>query len=314
MKTLWPIALALQLLVALVPCAFAQPVGGADVTFPVSDIRSGEVQLRGKLWSSPSATAAVILLHGSAGWSDSREGHYARAFSEAGFTVLAVDSFGPRGIATTTEDQSQVSSLQMARDGFAASRYLRERGFPMTRQAIMGFSKGGAAALFAADRTFLPQEPERFAAALAFYPACVTRPRVPKPASPVLMALGERDDYAGVKPCQEIASAFGAAGGAITVNIYPGATHTFDGDPAHSGVQQLRVVENFMDCRLYVEEDGSMTLGESRFPAGDPKVMAAMRSACMRHGATIWTNTRQKMQATKDALRFMEAEFDRKPP
>lgn len=283
-----------------------QPMDAQEVSFEVTDVRAGRLELRGKLWRAASpATAAVVLIHGSGGYSVHREGHYAQAFVAAGFDVLAVDSFGPRGISTTAEDQSQVSTMQMTRDAFGASRFLHGRGIPIERQAIMGFSKGGAVALFAADRTFLPGETARFAASLAFYPACSTRARVPKPASVVFMALGEKDDYSGVEPCQELAAAFRAAGGTMSVTVYPNATHLFDGDPARGRIQYLRFVENYMDCRLFVEEDGSMTLGDRRFAATDPGVLNAMRATCVRKGASIWTNLRQKERATLDAVAFV---------
>lgn len=293
--------------------AAAQLSGGRDVAFLAPDARAGRVELRGRLWSADPASPAVVIVHGSAGWSDHREGHYARAFAEAGFSVLAIDSFGPRGIASTTEDQSQVSSLQMARDALAAGRFLREQGVAAQRQAVMGFSKGGAAALFTADRTFLSDESVRFAATLAFYPACSTRARVPKPASPVFLALGAKDDYSGVEPCRELEAAFRAAGGAVTTVVYPDASHAFDGDPRRTGAQHLRFVENYMNCRLLVEEDGSMSLGDLRFVAGDPSVLAAMRATCVRKGATVWTNLRQKEQATKDAIAFLKGVFAELP-
>lgn len=288
----------------------SQPVEAQDVSFEVTDTRAGRLALRGKLWQAASpATAAVVIVHGSAGYSVHREGHYAQAFVAAGFDVLAIDSFGPRGISTTSEDPSQVSTTQMTRDAFGASRFLRGRGIPVERQAVMGFSKGGAVALFAADRTFIPNEAARFAASLAFYPACSTRARVPKPASVVFMALGDQDDYSGVEPCQEVAAAFRAAGGTMNVTVYPNATHAFDGDPARSRIQYLRFVENYMDCRLFVEEDGSMTLGDRRFAATDPGVLNAMRSTCVRKGASMWTNVRQKERATLDAVAFVKSVF-----
>lgn len=100
----------------------SQPVEAQDVSFEVPDVSAGRLALRGKLWQAASpATAAVVIVHGSAGYSVHREGHYAQAFAAAGFDVLAIDSFGPRGISTTSEDQSQVSTTQMTRDVFAAT-------------------------------------------------------------------------------------------------------------------------------------------------------------------------------------------------
>lgn len=190
------------------------------------------------------AKGAVVLVHGSSGWTDHREGHYGRALSDAGYAALAIDSFGARGVKGTAEDQTLVTSTDMIRDAFAARRFLVERGFPAERTAVMGFSKGGMVALYAADRNYVPEEMERFAASLPFYPGCHVRLRVPKPASTMFMVLGDRDDYTGVEPCQQVADDYAQAGGNITVKIYSGATHGFDGNPKHTGRIDLRWVEN----------------------------------------------------------------------
>ena len=290
--------------------ARAQPSGGVAVTFTTQDASGVSLTLRGQLWSPPEpAKGAVVLVHGSGGWSDHREGHYARALSAAGYAALAIDTFGPRGISQTDEDQSQISTIQMTRDAFAARRFLQERGFPGDRLAVMGFSKGGAVALHAADRNFLPAQADRFAVAIPFYPGCNTRPRTPKPASVVFMALGEKDDYTGIKPCQDIADDFSKAGGKISVKIYPGASHLFDGNPANTAMFYLRFVENYMDCIVYLEEDGHGTYAGKRYAPTDSSIIADMRKSCVRKGASVWTNTRQKEVATRDVIDFLNNAF-----
>lgn len=58
------------------------------------------------------------------------------------------------------------------------------------------------------------------------------------------MALGEDDDYTGVKPCRGLADDFARAGGKITVKIYPGATHGRDGNPDATRMIRVPLVEN----------------------------------------------------------------------
>ena len=81
----------------------------------------------------------------------------------------------------------------MTRDAFSARRFLLEEGYAADRMAVMGFSKGGTVALYEADRNLLPTEADRFPVAISFYPSCSMRPRTPKPASIVFMALGEKE-------------------------------------------------------------------------------------------------------------------------
>ena len=173
-------AFAIASLFSFSTTAHAQPSGGTAVSFATKDDSGNSLELRGVLWvPSTPARGAVVLVHGSGGWTDHREGHYGRALSAAGYAALAIDAFGPRGIKKTTEDQSQISQLQMTRDAFSARRFLLERGYAADRMAVMGFSKGGTVALYAADRNLLPTEADRFPVAISFYPSCSMRPRTP---------------------------------------------------------------------------------------------------------------------------------------
>jgi dienelactone hydrolase len=289
------------------PVAHAQPTGGVAAAFPSKDAAGAPMSLQGMLWA-PSGTprGAVVLVHGSSGWTDHTVGHYGRAFSAAGYVALAVDSFGPRGVGSTAEDQSRVKALDMARDAFAARRFLVERGIAPERIGIMGFSKGGIVALYAADRNFLPDEAERFRVALPYYPGCVVRPRVPKPAAEVYMALGEKDDWSGVKNCQILADDYSRAGGKITVKVYPNATHGWDGNPAATGLFRLPFVENYMDCMVYLEEGGHVLHDGRQYGPNDTALIAELRKTCVKKGATLWTNLTQKAAGTQDAIAFLD--------
>lgn len=296
----------LSLCIGMLGPAVAQPQGGIPTEFGSRDPAGAPISLRGMLYK-PEGTprGSVVLVHGSGGWTDFREGHYGRALSRAGYAVFAIDTFGPRGISDTVQDQSRLTNTQMTRDALAARRHLITLGHAPDRIAVMGFSKGGIVALYAADRTYLPDETDRFAVAILFYPGCSGRSREPKPASVVFMALGEKDDYTGVKPCQDLADDYARAGGSITVKVYPNATHGFDGNPALTQMIRLPLVENYMNCMVWVEPDGQQTYGDKKFPAADPAIYGELRRSCMKYGANIWTNVAQKEQATRDVIEFL---------
>ena len=50
---------------------------------------------------------AMIIMHGSGGVREKREVAYAREFNAMGVAAVVIDSFSPRGIASTVRDQSQ---------------------------------------------------------------------------------------------------------------------------------------------------------------------------------------------------------------
>lgn len=303
MKFWWAISFS----VMLAGRAAAQPQGGEDVQFPSAQPDGTSITLAGKLYRPPGTPkGGVVLVHGSGGWSEHREGHYGKAFREAGYAVLAIDSFGPRGVSDTTEDQGRVTGSQMTADAFAARRHLLSLGLAPQRLGVMGFSKGGQVALMAADRTFLPSESDRFAVSIPFYPGCNGRPREPKPASEIFMALGERDDWTGVKPCQDLADDFRKAGGKISVVVYPGATHCFDCNPRLTTAFRLPTVENYSDCVIEIEPDGTSVYGGKRFQPGDLAILTELRKSCMKKGTTMWTNPTQKKRATEHVIEFLD--------
>ena len=287
--------------------AAAQPSGGSWVDMPSQEASGQAITLRGMLWTpAVPPKGAVVVLHGGGGWSDFREGHYGRALSAAGFAVLAVDSFGSRRIGPGL-DHYRVAFEQMARDGFAARRLLIERGFPAERIALMGSSKGGAGALYAADRHFLPQQQDRFPVALALYPVCHVRARSPQPVSRLWIGLGEKDDLTGTTQCEEIADAYGRAGGRVSVKTYRDAVHGFDGDPANTVLFYASQLESFTRCVVYVEADGQESFEGKTYPANGEAIMQAMRKSCVRKGASFWTNVRQKQALTQDIIEFLTA-------
>jgi dienelactone hydrolase len=179
------------------------------------------------------------------------------------------------------------------------------RGVPADKIAVMGFSKGGSAVMYAADRTMVATELDRFVVAIAFYPGCVSHPVQPRPASIVFMALAEKDDWVGVTPCQQLASEYKEAGGQITVKVYPDAGHGFDGDTSRLNMTRV-FVDNYKDCIIRIEPDGTQVFGDKRFVYGDPAITFELNRTCARKGATTWTNPKQKEIATQDVLSFLD--------
>src|SRR5206468_3985481 len=74
-----------------------------------------------------------------------------------------------------------------------------------------------------------------FAAAVALYPGCapaartwINRSGVYQPIAPLLILIGEKDDWTPAAPCQALADAAQRAGHPVSLKIYPGAHHSFD--------------------------------------------------------------------------------------
>ena len=90
----------------------------------------------------------MVLVHGSGGIYSAELDFWPKQFNAAGIAVFTLDMFGPRGVQSTFEDQSQVPFPADVADTFAALRLLATHPrIEAQRIAIMGFSRGGIAVL-----------------------------------------------------------------------------------------------------------------------------------------------------------------------
>jgi dienelactone hydrolase len=172
---------------------------------------------------------AVILLHGCggrdarAGGLDPRHADWARRLVEAGFVVLLPESFTSRGQGPqcAVRERHILPWRERRADALGARDWLAAQPFVRADTiALMGWSHGGSTVLAAADAP-------GFAGFVAFYPGCSRTLRAPSfaPAAPLLLLIGEADDWTPPGPCRALAE---RAGPVVTSVGYPGAYHGFD--------------------------------------------------------------------------------------
>ncbi len=177
---------------------------------------------------------AVILLHGCAGRDDprgrmmERDAEWAARLAAAGHLVVVPDSYRSRGLGShcgtadraALGDRAARAGLQRRADALGVRDWLAAR--PDVRAGsivLMGFSNGAATVLFTANAP-------GFAGFVALYPECepFLNRRGWKSSAPMLILIGEADDWTPAAPCAALA----AAHPAITYHAYPGAYHGFD--------------------------------------------------------------------------------------
>ena len=224
------------------------------------EYRGKAITVSGELFLPPGTdkVPALLIHHGSGGVSETRELRYAREIVKMGVATFVIDSFKPRGITSTVQDQSTVTNNDMQADEFAALKALAGHArIDGKRVGVMGFSKGGSAALLVALEAraagALPAG-MRFALHVPVYPACITQHYKPKTTgAPIYMLLGEADTYAGYTQCEEYAATLKAEGARVEVTTYPGAKHGFDSGSAYNVPQG----ENYSRCVFLQQPDGS---------------------------------------------------------
>jgi dienelactone hydrolase len=312
----WPARswLLLPLLIACVPAAVLAQGTTERLAMP-REHRGRQVTIAGELLLPPGTgkVPAMVIHHGSGGVSAEREGRYAREIVKLGVAALVLDSFKGRGVASTAEDQTAVSSAEMLGDAFAALKALAGHArIDGKRVGIIGFSKGGTVALLAAHEVRAePALPAglRFALHVPVYPSCATQHFKPRSTgAPIYLLLGGADTYAGVAPCQDYAAALKAEGAAIEVTVYPDAPHGFDGARAYT----LRKGENWSRCVFAQQADGFWKERISGLTTNDPQgrpIAAVYRkavAACRTYGVSGAPHAAAKAKAMEAVKGYVQ--------
>ena len=119
---------------------------------------------------------AVVLLHGSGGPNGGHE-LWAKHFNEMGIASLLIDSFSERGIVSTSANQALLGRLNMILDAYRGLDLLAiHPRIDATRVAVMGFSRGGQAALYSSLKRFQEAWTPKatFALHIPLYASCTT--------------------------------------------------------------------------------------------------------------------------------------------
>jgi dienelactone hydrolase len=269
--------------------------GGAGTPAQIA----GELRLPGDLDRYP----AVVLIHGSGGITANVD-HWARELHAIGIAAFIADCFTGRGVAETVTDQTRIGSLTMIIDAYRALDHLaKHRNIDPNRIALMGFSKGGFATIYATLTRFQKMygpKLAKFAGYIPFYPACGTRYLEDESTvdAPIRIFHGVDDNYVPIEPTRKYVARLRAAGRNVELTEFPGAHHVFD-NPLY--MPHVDVVNPLVAGFCEREE---RTPGEIiNVATGKP---FTWNDPCVRHKATVGYDAAATARATdmlKDFLR-----------
>jgi dienelactone hydrolase len=179
---------------------------------------------------------AVVLMHGCHGVSDSNR-QWAEWFRARGYVALVVDSWTPRGIVNGCQPGPDIPSTERFDDAVGALRWLQARPYVDRRHiGIIGWSNGGVFALAAINGPSLERARRRgvempepgYAASVAVYPGGCFSLVKEQVVRPLLLLIGDVDDWTPAGECAEMVEAMRGRGSDATIVLYPGAYHYFD--------------------------------------------------------------------------------------
>ena len=190
--------------------------------------------------SGQASRGTVVALHGCGGLYatfGSRKGqlnarHQAMAdlLVAEGYNVVFPDSLTPRNeteLCTQKIGTRKIDQTERRADVLGTLAWVAAQPWAQpNRIALLGWSHGGSAVLSATDasRADVRGQAVKPAVAVAFYPGCAAALKSGyKPSAPLVLMLGEKDDWTPPAPCVALGQAVGAE-----VNLYADSYHDFD--------------------------------------------------------------------------------------
>ncbi|QGZ56615.1 dienelactone hydrolase family protein [Paraburkholderia acidiphila] len=285
--------------------------------FLLHDATASKVAITGDLSMPGNATRAVpavIILHGSSGVNPG-ERVWAQRMNALGYASFVVDSFSGRGIRNTEQDQSQLSMSADIADAYAALRLLAtDPRIDKEKIAVMGFSRGGVAALYSSLEPFRQAAMGgnlRFAAHIAFYPSCgIAYNSAHLDGAPVMLLLGGKDNYTPASACIAYAQTLRANGAQVTVQTFPDAWHGFD---RPTRLHALPLATSARECHgAYDLDSRTFTMvRDGQALSGASAVAESKR--CLTRGVMLGGDPQAQQQSPAVVAAFLKAAFEGTP-
>lgn len=248
----------------------------------------------------------VVLIHGSGGMGPNIE-YWAREFNAMGISTFALDGFTGRGLTSVNTDQALLGRLNFILDAYRALDILatHPRVDP-SRVALMGFSRGGQATLFASLKRFHQlwnKSGTDFAAYIPFYPDCMTTyiSDTEVADKPIRIFHGTPDDYNPVASCKAYIARLKPAGADVELTEYPDSPHGFDAGLL--GIDTVTVSANAQtarNCHLREGEGGVLMNADTQQPFN-------YKDACIELNPHVGGNPTTAEQARTAVSDFLRA-------
>jgi dienelactone hydrolase len=213
----------------------------------------------------------IVLQHGSGGMAANIE-WWSRELNSLGVSTLALDGFTGRGLTSVNTNQALLGRLNFILDSYRALEVLAKHPrVDPKRIALMGFSRGGQAALYASLKRFHKmwnRSGIEFSAYIPFYPDCATTFVADTEIAdrPIRIFGGTQDDYNPIALCKAYVARLKAAGRDVQVTEYPNASHAFDNPLGPVPFGAVAGAQSVRNCSIQEEPTGVLINAATRQP------------------------------------------------
>ena len=278
-----------------------------DQQFLAADANGKAVTVAGefRIAQGTGRLPVVVMMHGSSGVGPNIE-PWSHQFNAMGLSTFVIDGFSGRGLTAVGPNQALLGRLNFILDIYRALDILAHHPrVDPDRIVLMGFSRGGQAALYASLTRFHKlwnKSGVQFAAYIPFYPDCSTSYAgdTEVVGVPIRIFHGTPDDYNPVASCKAYLARLKPAGADIALTEYPDSPHGFDAGLL--GVDTTTVSANAQtarNCHLKEGEGGVLMNADTQAPF-------SYRDACIELNPHVGGNPATAEQARKAVSDFLQ--------
>jgi dienelactone hydrolase len=282
----------------------------SDQQFLSGDKNGKEVTVAGefRVAQGSGKLPVVVMMHGSSGVSSTTEA-WVHQFNAMGISTFVIDGFSGRGLTAVGSNQALLGRLNFIVDIYRSLELLAKHPrVDPDRIVLMGFSRGGQAALYASLDRFHKlwnRSGVKFAGYIPFYPDCSTSyaSDTDVAAVPIRIFHGTPDDYNPVASCKAYLARLHEAKRDVVLTEYPDSPHGFDSGLL--GVNTTGVSANAQtarNCHLKEGEGGVLMNADTQAPF-------SYKDACIELNPHVGGNPATAMEARKAVSEFLQALF-----
>ncbi|SIO50411.1 Dienelactone hydrolase [Bradyrhizobium erythrophlei] len=282
----------------------------SDQQFLTGDANGKQVTVAGefRIAQGSGKLPVVVMMHGSSGVGPSIE-PWAHQFNAMGISTFVIDGFSGRGLTAVGPNQALLGRLNLIIDVYRSLETLAKHPrVDPNRIVLMGFSRGGQAALYASLDRFNKlwnRSGVQFAGYIPFYPDCSTTydTDTEVAARPIRIFHGTPDDYNPVASCKRYVARLQEAKRDVVLTEYPDSQHGFDaGLLGLSTVAVSTNAQTARNCHLKEGEGGQLMNADTQAPF-------TYKDACIEFNPHVGGNPATALEARKAVSDFLQALF-----